>query len=65
MSEVDLDKPVKSPCISVCVLDIEDVCSGCFRSSEEIGFWNQYSNEERRECNSRALEREKQVNPFL
>ena len=28
-----------SPCISVCVLDENDVCQGCFRTGEEITDW--------------------------
>jgi predicted Fe-S protein YdhL (DUF1289 family) len=59
------DKPVPSPCISVCVLDMSDVCTGCFRTASEITQWTQYSNDERRLCNARALEREKELNPFL
>ncbi len=59
------DKPVASPCISVCVLDVEDVCTGCFRTAGEITQWREYTNEERSVCLARALEREKKVNPFL
>jgi uncharacterized protein len=29
----------KSPCISVCVLDDDDICQGCFRSAGEIADW--------------------------
>jgi len=56
---------VPSPCISVCVLNMEDVCTGCFRNADEITHWTSYNNEERRACNARALAREKVVNPFL
>ena len=59
------EKPVLSPCISVCVLNMEDVCTGCFRNADEITQWTSYNNKERRACNARALEREKVVNPFL
>lgn len=31
--------PVKSPCISVCVLDVDDVCEGCYRTAAEITEW--------------------------
>lgn len=30
---------VKSPCISVCYLDDDDICTGCYRSAEEITDW--------------------------
>ena len=59
------EKPVASPCISVCALNMEDLCTGCFRNIEEIREWRSYSNEERRACLGRALEREKGTNPFL
>ncbi|CAH0990793.1 hypothetical protein SIN8267_00892 [Sinobacterium norvegicum] len=38
---------VKSPCVSICVLNPEDVCEGCYRSAEEITQWNAYSEQER------------------
>ncbi|MFP6833491.1 MAG: DUF1289 domain-containing protein, partial [Porticoccaceae bacterium] len=28
-----------SPCISICRLNDEDVCVGCYRTSEEIRNW--------------------------
>ncbi|MGK0441559.1 MAG: putative Fe-S protein YdhL (DUF1289 family) [Pseudohongiellaceae bacterium] len=42
-------KFVKSPCISVCVLNNDDICEGCYRSSLEITDWVMYSNDEKRE----------------
>ena len=39
---------VKSPCISVCALDDNDVCIGCFRSAEEIGAWGRVDSEGKR-----------------
>ncbi|MEX1032521.1 MAG: DUF1289 domain-containing protein, partial [Cellvibrionaceae bacterium] len=33
------DIPVKSPCISICLLDEEDICVGCYRSGSEISRW--------------------------
>jgi hypothetical protein len=38
---------VKSPCVSICVLNPDDVCEGCYRSTEEITQWNAYSQEEK------------------
>lgn len=29
----------KSPCISVCLLDDKDICTGCYRSAVEITEW--------------------------
>ncbi|MGB1764544.1 MULTISPECIES: DUF1289 domain-containing protein [Alloalcanivorax] len=31
-------KPV-SPCVSICALDGDDVCVGCFRTGQEISHW--------------------------
>lgn len=51
---------VASPCVSVCVLDDNDICQGCFRSAAEITQWTQYDDEEKRrvlrECGARARE---------
>jgi predicted Fe-S protein YdhL (DUF1289 family) len=30
---------VSSPCVSICVLDENDICMGCFRSGDEITDW--------------------------
>ena len=59
------EKPIASPCVSVCALNEDDICIGCFRSGEEIRDWTVFSNEQRRHVLARALEREKKVNPFL
>ena len=29
----------QSPCISVCVLDEQGICQGCFRSADEVTDW--------------------------
>ncbi len=42
------EKPVKSPCVSLCALDINDVCMGCQRTGDEISRWGKMSNEQRR-----------------
>ena len=65
ISDSASDKPVKSPCISVCALDESDVCTGCFRTGDEIREWGNYSNSERKQVLVVAHEREKKVNPFL
>jgi len=45
MSEAE----VRSPCISVCVLDEQDICMGCYRSAEEIADWFMASREQKLE----------------
>ncbi|MCQ2029109.1 DUF1289 domain-containing protein [Stutzerimonas zhaodongensis] len=53
----DLDKPVASPCVSVCALDEDEICTGCQRSIEEIGRWSRMDNLERRQVLLRCHER--------
>lgn len=49
---------VESPCIKVCTLDASgQVCTGCFRNLDEIGFWGEMSNAERTEVLGRIAER--------
>ena len=47
----------ESPCISVCLLDDNDICVGCYRSSEEITDWFMADAEGKREILARANER--------
>ncbi len=46
----------QSPCISVCALDENDICMGCYRSADEITDWFIASDEEK----LRILERVRQ-----
>ncbi|MFK8049311.1 MAG: DUF1289 domain-containing protein [Halioglobus sp.] len=39
----------KSPCVSICVLDDQDVCQGCFRTGTEITDWFMASGDEKRQ----------------
>jgi len=48
MSEVALNlQPVESPCVSICRLDDNDVCVGCFRTGTEIAQWLSFTPEQR------------------
>jgi len=38
----------ESPCISVCALDENDVCLGCYRTANEITDWFMATAEEKR-----------------
>ena len=51
------EKPVASPCVSVCALGEDDVCTGCQRSIEEISRWSRMDNVERRQVLLRCHER--------
>ncbi|WP_341959663.1 DUF1289 domain-containing protein [Pseudomonas sp. RC10] len=52
------EKPVRSPCVSICALDDADMCVGCQRTVTEITGWSRMSNDERRAvlalCDERA-----------
>jgi len=48
--------PVRSPCISVCVLDPAgtNVCTGCGRTLDEVAAWSTMYDRERREVVARC-----------
>ncbi|HHX33955.1 MAG TPA: DUF1289 domain-containing protein [Gammaproteobacteria bacterium] len=54
------EKPVKSPCISLCALDINDICMGCQRTGNEISGWGTMDNQQRREVLKQAEQRARQ-----
>ena len=51
-------RPVASPCVNICALDDDDVCTGCQRTVAEIIRWSRMTNAERRDvlvlCHERA-----------
>ena len=47
----------QSPCISVCVLDEQGICQGCFRSADEVTDWWMASTRRKREILQCASER--------
>ena len=48
---------IPSPCISVCLLDDDDVCVGCYRTAEEITDWFMADDDGRIEILMRCKER--------
>lgn len=46
--------PVRSPCISNCCLDNEDICLGCFRHIDEVVGWHSASELEKIEIIKRC-----------
>jgi uncharacterized protein len=40
---------IESPCIGICELGLDNICSGCFRTLEEIGGWGYASEKEQRQ----------------
>ena len=57
----DAERPVASPCVSICALDDDDICTGCQRTVAEITRWSRMTNAERRDvlvlCHERATSR--------
>ncbi|MCA6065308.1 DUF1289 domain-containing protein [Thalassolituus marinus] len=57
--------PVRSPCVSICALDDNDVCVGCYRTGQEISSWGRFSDDERREVLKKVAEREQAASNFI
>lgn len=53
------ERPVSSPCVNICALDEQDICTGCQRTATEITRWGRMDNSERRQvlvlCHERAV----------
>ncbi len=54
----------QSPCISVCLLDEQDICQGCFRSGAEITDWFMANAEQKRAILQRCAERREASYPI-
>ncbi len=55
----------KSPCVSVCALDDDNICIGCQRSGEEISRWGRMSADEKRAVLERCHERTQARGQYL
>lgn len=60
----DNEKPIASPCISICALNEDDVCVGCYRTADEIREWMAMDNGERKEVLKNSMLRSRKANPF-
>lgn len=60
MSEQKQNNTVPSPCVSICALDMDDVCVGCHRTGDEITRWWTMDNAEKLATLEKAKERETQ-----
>lgn len=58
------NRPVRSPCVSICLLDDKDICCGCYRSGDEIRRWIMLSDAQRLEILNKAHKRSRKDNPF-
>ena len=48
-----------SPCISVCILDDDNICIGCYRTEKEIETWDTLSEDEQKKLTEECRERDK------
>lgn len=55
---------ISSPCVSICVLNDEDVCTGCYRTVDEIREWLLMNDQERLEVLEKCAQRGRVNNPF-
>ena len=58
-----LERPVASPCVSICALDDDDICTGCQRTVDEITRWSRMDNAERRVVHGVLVEEKLAVPP--
>ncbi|CUH63704.1 putative Fe-S protein [Thalassovita gelatinovora] len=48
MSEVWKRNEIESPCVNICIIHPQErICTGCFRSIEEITRWSKMTAQER------------------
>ena len=60
-----MNEPIyASPCISICALNEEDICIGCYRSGKEITEWMLMTNSEKKAVLLKSAERASENNPF-
>ena len=57
--KMDTENPdeAASPCVGVCLVNLERTCTGCGRTLDEIGDWSSLTNEQRSLVNDRARTR--------
>jgi predicted Fe-S protein YdhL (DUF1289 family) len=55
---MDQDQSPESPCIGVCILERDNQCRGCHRTSSEITYWSTFSIDEKLAVLERCKQRE-------
>ncbi|MGB0379799.1 MAG: DUF1289 domain-containing protein [Cellvibrionales bacterium] len=55
---------VPSPCISICALDENGVCMGCYRTGDEITDWFIADDDKKREILRECEARRDRMNPI-
>lgn len=59
------EKEIRSPCVSICALDDQDLCVGCYRTGQEISDWGKMSNAERKAVLQKVQEREQHAGRII
>lgn len=49
---------IASPCVSICALDDEDICVGCYRTGAEISRWGDMTADQKQQVMQKVRERE-------
>lgn len=52
---------IPSPCVSLCKLDDDDICTGCFRSADEITDWGRAGEQQRLDIWQAVVKRRKEL----
>jgi len=52
---------IASPCVSICALNEDDICIGCFRTGEEILSWRLMTNDEKKKVLAQLEERARKL----
>lgn len=60
----DSNDPLASPCVSICALGDDEICTGCYRSADEITDWFLASTDAKRDIITRAAARRDAASPF-
>ena len=61
MPVVNDQNEISSPCVSICALNENDVCVGCYRTGDELTRWRGMNNTEKLATIELAKEREIQA----
>ena len=55
---------IESPCVKICVIHpVHNICVGCFRTTDEIANWSNFTGEKRRNIMAGLKGREKLTQP--
>ncbi len=59
------NQPLPSPCVSICALNDDDICIGCYRSADEIMSWGKLEESEKRQVYMNIARRTAEAGAFL